>query len=78
MTLESGQIQNKKLSPTSQRMLELREAVLDEFITNIQTGIPKTKKLLYPILINTLPAFYDQIAEAVTDDYPGINALDST
>lgn len=72
------QEQTKKLSPISQKMQALREPVLEELIGNLQANIPQTKSLLHPILINTLPAFYDQIAMAVSDPYPGINALDST
>jgi signal transduction histidine kinase len=68
----------KAMSPTTQKMLELREVVLEEMLSNFQASIPQAKHLLYPILINTLPAFYDQIAAAVSGDYPGIDALDAS
>ena len=67
-----------QLSSTSQKMLELMDAVLEELVINFRANIPQAKNLLHPILINTLPAFYAQIAKAVSYEYPGINALDST
>jgi signal transduction histidine kinase len=78
MTDVNDQHEPNAISPTTQRMLELREVVLEALVRNFHASIPQSNHLLHPILINTLPAFYDQIAAAVSGDYPGINALDST
>ena len=58
------------LSNTSKRMLELRNAVFAEWENRVRVELPQADALQHPILIDTLPAFYDNIAEAVTLDYP--------
>ena len=55
-----------KLSPTSIRMLELREQVLDEWARRVRASLPQARQLRHPVLIDTIPAFYDNIAEAVS------------
>ncbi|GGX78373.1 sensor histidine kinase [Pseudoduganella dura] len=66
------------LSVTSRKMLELREAVLAEWETRVRACLDKAKELSHPILIDTLPAFYDNIAQALTADYPRVDAGDGT
>jgi signal transduction histidine kinase len=58
------------LSVTSLRMLELREAVLAEWETRVRACLDKARPLSHPILIDTLPSFYDNIVQALTPDYP--------
>lgn len=58
------------LSDTSKRMLELRDAVFAEWENRVRAELPQASALQHPILVDTLPAFYDNIAEAVTLDYP--------
>ena len=58
-----------ELSPTSLRMLELREEVLDEWQKRMREAISKAAVLAEPILINTMPVVYSNIAEAVTPEY---------
>lgn len=77
MTFASDQNSNpQRLSNTSQRMLKLREAVFAEWEKRVRASISQADELKHPILINTLPAFYDNIAEAVTADYPRVSAVD--
>lgn len=68
----------QSLSPTSQRMLALRDAVFAEWERRVRADLPQAKDLKHPILIDTLPAFYDNIAEAVTLDYPRLVATSGT
>lgn len=71
MTFASDQKSNSQhLSATSQRMLELREAVFAEWEKRIRSSLKLAEALRHPVLINTLPGFYDNIAEALTSDYP--------
>lgn len=75
MTFASDQNTNpKQLSETSQRMLQLREDVFTEWERRVRASVSQAGELRHPILINTLPAFYDNIAEAVTDNYPRLSA----
>lgn len=63
-----------KLSPISQKMLELREAILAEWKKRVRASIKQAKPLSEPLLVDTLPALYDNIAEAITPDYPRTSA----
>ncbi|WP_338759000.1 HAMP domain-containing sensor histidine kinase [Massilia sp. METH4] len=66
------------LSPTSRRMLALREAVLAEWEARVRASLDRAKELSHPILIDTLPAFYDNIAQALSADYPRADGRDGT
>jgi signal transduction histidine kinase len=68
----------KSLSATSRRMLELRDAVFFEWEKRVRASVKNASTLRHPILIDTLPAFYDNMAEAVTPEYPRTNAIDAT
>ena len=66
------------LSPTSRRMQELREVVLDEWAARVRAEIKGAAGLAHPILMNTLPALYDNLVEALTPDYPRTSAAVAT
>lgn len=79
MTLASDQKRHPNgLSATSRRMLALREAVFAEWEQRVRAAFDKATALSTPLLIDTLPAFYDNIAEAVTGDYPRELATEGT
>lgn len=78
MTFASDQDSSSlKLSATSMRMLELRDEVFEEWVSQVRL-LPEAQQIHQPILINTLPVFYDNIAQAVTSDYPRQTASDGT
>lgn len=58
------------LSETSRRMLALRDAVIAEWEQRVRAELPQAAALQHPILVDTLPAFYDNLAETVTLGYP--------
>lgn len=71
MTLATDQKMSADgLSPTSIRMIELRETVFATWEKQVRAAVDKAAPLSHPILTDTLPAFYDNIAEAITPDYP--------
>lgn len=73
MTLSSDQnINPDKLSATAQRMLELREEVLQEWVKRVRQTVAEAEELPHPVLINTFPVLYDNLAEAITPDYPRV------
>jgi hypothetical protein len=79
MTLASDQKRNRQdLSDTSRRMLELRNAVFAQWEQQVRATIPNAAVLQHPILIDTLPAYYDNIAEAVTATFPRVTAAGGT
>ncbi|MFZ6639976.1 sensor histidine kinase [Undibacterium sp. TC4M20W] len=59
-----------ELSPISLQFISIREAVMARWEQEIRARVPGASSLLGPVLINTLPAFYDNIAEALSPDYP--------
>lgn len=58
-----------ELSPTSIRMLELRDVVLNEWQGRMRATISKAAVLAQPILVNTMPVVYANLAEAITPGY---------
>jgi signal transduction histidine kinase len=51
-------------------MLELRDEVLVEWIKRVRQTVKEAERLPQPILINTFPSLYENLAEAITPDYP--------
>ena len=70
MTFASDQdSSSERLSATSRRMLALRDEVFTAWEAEVR-ALPEAGPIRRPILINTLPAFYDNIAQAITASYP--------
>lgn len=67
-----------KLSETSHRMLAVRDLVLARWEDHVRTALENARKLAHPILVNTIPAFYDNIAQSLTSNYPRVTAVDSS
>jgi signal transduction histidine kinase len=57
------------LSAKSVRMLEFRDTVIAEWENAIRSHLVKAVALRHPILVNTLPAFYDNISLLLTPAY---------
>jgi hypothetical protein len=58
-----------RLSTTSRKMLELYDDVFDEWEDNVRASIKEAGSLSRPVLIDTLPALYVNLAEALTPAY---------
>ena len=61
---------NKDLSTLSKSFAALRDLVISTWIIRVREVIPAAAKLARPILTNTLPILFDNIAQALTPDYP--------
>lgn len=71
MTLATDQkVTQQGLSATSTAMLALRDEVLLYWEQQVRDLVDGARDTPQPILINTLPAFFDNIAEALTLAYP--------
>jgi len=57
------------LSHASRRMLALREQVFADWERAVRAGVDQAAELRHPVLIDTLPVFYDNIAESLTPGY---------
>lgn len=66
------------LSEISRRMLAVRHLVLARWEEQVRTALENARKLAHPILVNTIPAFYDNIAQSLTPDYPRVAAVDGS
>lgn len=58
------------LSALSRAMLAMRQEVFDLWEAHVRDHIDAAAAVSGPLLVNTLPAFYDNIAEALTPSYP--------
>jgi signal transduction histidine kinase len=75
VTLSSDQNHDPgKLSPNGRRMLALRDEVLAEWVKRVRQTVKEAERLAEPILIDTFPALYDNLAEAISPDYPRATA----
>ncbi len=61
------------LSPKALQFVSLRDAVMDHWEREVRARIDGARELLRPVLTNTLPAFYDNIAEALSPAHPREN-----
>lgn len=79
MTLASDQLNDPgRLSPLGQRMIALRDAAFSEWEKRVRASVKGAGGLPNPILINTFPALYDNIAEALSPGYPRTSAAVAT
>ena len=68
----------EKLSATSEKILELREEVFAEWEKSVRGAVAQASALRQPILIDTLPTFYDNLAQSVTPAYPRLEAVSAS
>lgn len=65
---------NNRLSATGQQFSALCDRIMTRWEHQVRHQIEAASDLGTPILTNTLPAFLDNIAEALSPDYPRDNA----
>ena len=62
----------------AQRIFAMRDAVLSAWEQRVRASVRGADELLTPILTNTLPAFFDNLAEALTPGHPRDNATSNS
>ena len=62
----------------AQRLFAMRDAVLSVWEQRVRSSVRGADQLLTPILTNTLPAFFDNLAEALTPGHPRENAASNS
>jgi signal transduction histidine kinase len=62
----------------SQRLLGLRGQVLDAWLGKVRSQLPGARELRHPILMDTFPALYLNLVEALTPDMPRALATSGT
>ncbi len=78
VNLASDQASEASFSGKSRAFLALREAVMDAWEREVRQRIQGASGLLTPILTNSLPAFFDNLAEALSDIHPRRFATSNT
>ena len=79
MTFGTDQTENNgNLSTTSKRFLAIKNAVMTRWETETRLRVKGADTLLSPMLTNTLPAFLENIAEALSPNYPRNLATSNT
>lgn len=65
--MEEMALSEKKIEParTADLMLQLREAVLDTWAQRVRAEVKEAQNLPQPILINTFPGLYEELAASV-------------
>lgn len=58
------------LSPLALQLLRVRETVLTSWANAVQLLIPPARMLYEPLLIDTLPAFFDNLLQSLSPGYP--------
>ena len=66
------------MPPLALRLLPLRDTLMSEWTAAILADVARANQLLPPILINTLPTFYDNLVQALTPGYPRRHAAEGT
>jgi signal transduction histidine kinase len=59
-------------------MRDLQDAVFDAWEARVRERIQQARNLQHPILVDTLPVFYNNIVESISPDYPRTSAVDGT
>ena len=79
MTLATDQnFHGHAISPTGLQFMSIRDAVLDHWEREVRERVEGARSLLRPVLTNSLPAFFDNIAEALSPDHPREKASSCT
>lgn len=77
MLASDQKLNHNGLSTTSRQVLAMREAVFAAWERDVRAQIEGARHILHPTLLNTLPIFYDNIAEALTPNHPRDEATSS-
>lgn len=79
MTLATDQLADSgDLSPIGRQFIAIRDAVMDHWERQVRERVEGAGQLLRPVLTNALPAFFDNIAEALSPDHPREQAASGT
>ncbi len=70
-----GDAPKRSHTDLGRRMCELKDEVFAAWVLQVRC-LPEAECITQPILINTLPAFYDNIVQAVSENSPRLTATD--
>ncbi len=63
-------------TPSARQLIKLREDILNEWSKQCREQIADSKELEHPVLIDTIPSFIDNLAEALSYEHPRSTATD--
>lgn len=74
----TDQLQYDKLSNTGKLLIDRRNEIFKIWEADVRVENSRAAELTTPLLIDTLPTFLDNLAEALSPDYPRALATDDT
>ena len=63
-------MENDELTVRQQKLLDLKDKIFTAWVEQVRTNVSKARKLPEPLLIDTLPAFYDTLVQIATSNAP--------
>jgi signal transduction histidine kinase len=76
--LSSDLLDTSKLSSTGIKVAQLKSRIIDAWGKELRRSIPRAKNLSVPILTDNIPAFINNLAEAISPEYPRVLATDTS
>lgn len=70
MLATDQKLDRANLSPTSLAFLAFRDRVVERWAAEVRARVAGAQELLTPVLVDTMPAFYDNLVEALTPTCP--------
>jgi len=71
-------IDTSTLSPNALKLFELKNDILQEWSDRLRQMVTQARKLPHPILIDTIPALFDNLVLALALGYPRLTATEGT
>lgn len=78
MNFAPENLDNNRLSDTAQKFVALRDVTIARWEREIRARIDGAEQVSIPVLTNTIPAFFDNIAEALSPSYQRRDATSNT
>src|SRR5690606_20960016 len=67
---KAGRIDPKALSSNAEKMASVQDEVLLQWSSALRNRLKEARNLSEPLLINTFPALYQNLVQAITPHYP--------
>ena len=74
---DSSKDTTKLSNPISVFLVEEQELILKKWVSRVKDNVETAKNLKLPIIVNTIPIFIKNLAEAIDENFEKTNANDS-
>lgn len=77
LTTDQGKL-NGSCTPSANLLIGMRDEIVDEWQKKVREQISSASELSCPIIVDTVPAFLDNLAEALAEEHPREYATESS